>query len=167
MIWVDRRRGAFYNIYMPQIIRLCALILYSVICQLYFCITGGIKGEEGTPFRMWALRVGHRGEDLRNGLSSQGEGLYQAWQRQRSRKWSLAEDCGIFQGEGDLEVVLEVWWPEPRVGARGECVGQGADLRASLQEKVLGSSSIGVLVIMKRPSFNPRPLSMKVGDQLP
>lgn len=46
-------------------------------------------------------------------------------------------------------------------------MGQGADLRASLQEKILGSLGIGVLVITKGPSFSSSSLSVKVGGQLP
>lgn len=46
--------------------------------------------------------------------------LDQAWQRQHSGKWSLAEDCGVFQGEGDLEVVLEVLGGVARRGVGGE-----------------------------------------------
>ena len=71
------------------------------------------------------------------GLDSREGGLDQAWQSQCSGKWNPAEDCGIFQGKGDLEVVLEVWWQMSRLGFDGEYKGQWLNLRASLWGKGL------------------------------
>lgn len=55
----------------------------SVFYILYFSIAGGIKGE-AVPVSRWALRVGHRGEGLRNGLSN-------PWQPGREPVPGLAE----------------------------------------------------------------------------
>lgn len=85
---------------------------------------GRMKGEGKalqSAGRHWGWGMVERAEEgPEEGLGSQEERLDRAWQRQHSGKWSLAEDCGIFQGEGDLEVLLEVWWCVPRLGVGGE-----------------------------------------------
>ena len=82
---------------------------------------------EGFPAGKWALRVSpkRRSQDWAeqawitwNGEWGGGV-LDQAWQRQHSGRWRLAEDSGIFQGKGDPEVILGVGWPVSRLGLGG------------------------------------------------
>lgn len=54
----------------PQVVYLRLTQCYmSVFYILYLSIAGAIEGGEVILVSRWALRVGHRGEGLRNGLS--------------------------------------------------------------------------------------------------
>ena len=103
--------------------------------QYVSCISVMLKGKWGGagPFsRQTGVVGGPWGEGQSTGPSQPGQ--------QRSRAgpglveptfWRVESDCGIFQGEGDLEV--EVWWRVSSLGCEREWKGQWVNLRASFQ----------------------------------